>query len=130
MIETIAVIIVLLVGVFQLGVATVCFFAPKRAVAFLGAFAGSSKTHYLEMVLRLLAGAAFVIHSPEMRFPTAFLIFGWVLIALTAVLLILPWRMHQQFTEKYAAPVIRQARLIGVFALALGGFTLYATTRS
>lgn len=126
MIEITAYVIVLLVGVFQLGLAAVCFFAPKRAVGFLGAFASSSKAHYLEMVLRLVAGAAFVIHSPDVRFPTAFLIFGWALIASTAVLLILPWRMHQRFAEKYAAPVIRQPRLIGVFALVLGGFILPA----
>lgn len=126
MINTTAYVIVLLVGVFQLGLAAVCFFAPHRAVGFLGAFASSPMAHLIEMALRLMAGAALVVHAPAMRFPTAFLIFGWAMVASTVVLLILPWRMHQQFAEKYAAPVIRQARLVGVFALALGGFILYA----
>lgn len=126
MIETTALAIVVLVGLFQLGLAVVCFFLPKTTVSFLGAFANSAKAHYLEMALRLVAGGAFVISAPVMRFPTAFLIFGWAMVASTVVLLILPWRMHQQFAEKYAAPVIGKARLMGVFALALGSIILYA----
>lgn len=126
MIESTAYVIVLLVAVFQLGLAAVCFFTPQRAIAFLGAFASSRKAHLIEMALRLVAGGAFVVHAPVMRFPTAFLLFGWAMVASTVVLLILPWRMHQQFAEKYAAPVIGKARLMGGFALALGGVILYA----
>lgn len=126
MIETTALVIALLVGLFQLGLAATCFFAPKRAVSFLSAFASSPKAHFLEMALRLVAGGAFVINAPAMRFSIAFMVFGWVLIASSAVLLILPWRLHQRFAEQYAAPVIRKAWLMGLFALPLGGVILYA----
>lgn len=126
MIETAALFIVVFVGLFQVGLAAVCFIAPKRAVDFLGAFASSRKAHLIEMALRLVAGGAFLINAPAMRFPSAFLLFGWVLIASSVVLLILPWRLHQRFAEQYAAPVIRKAWLMGLFALPLGGVILYA----
>lgn len=49
---------------------------PERTKVFLGRFASSAFSHYLEVFVRILVGSAFIIHSPYMKFSAAFNIFG------------------------------------------------------
>ncbi len=117
-------IIVLLAGLYFIGLAAVAFVAPARAKSFLSSFAGSARAHYSELLIRLVIGAAFVIFAPEMKFSVIFLVFGWVLIVTTIVLVVLPWRLHHRFASWSVPMATRRMRLFALGSLAGGVFVL------
>lgn len=119
-------IVVMAAGLWLVALAALVAVAPARAARLLGAFASSARAHYLEQVLRLVAGAALVVHAAEMRFPDFFRLFGWILVATAAALLVLPWRWHRRF-GRWAIPLaLRHLRLLALGAFALGALILYA----
>ncbi len=117
-------IIVLLAGLYLIGLAAVALIAPERAKSFLSSFAGSAYAHYVELGLRLVTGAAFVIYSPDMKFSVIFLVFGWVLIVTTIVLIVLPWRWHHRFASWSVPIATRHMPLFALGSLAGGVFVL------
>lgn len=126
MIETLALAIVVLAALFLLGLAAASFFAPSHAARFLGGFASSARAHVLEMAMRLIAGCAFVAYAPRMLYPGAFLLFGWVLVVSSLVLLLLPWRWHHRLARSVVPPIIHRVWLFGIISLPLGGVILFA----
>ena len=66
MISLLASILVLLTGLYLIGLAVALFLSPARAKRFLGGFASSAFTHYLELVLRLIAGGAILLYASEL----------------------------------------------------------------
>lgn len=118
--------IVLLSAIFLFILACLSLFTPKHAIRFLGGFASSAKTHYLEMIIRLIVGTAFIINAPNMLYSKVFMIFGWLLVGSTAILILLPWRWHNLFGQKIASPVIQQAWLIGIGSFLLSAFIAFA----
>lgn len=117
-------IIVLLAGLYLVVLAVVAFVSPERAKSFLSSFAGSANAHYLELMLRFVTGAAFVIYAPEMKFPVIFFVFGWVLIVTTIVLVVLPWRLHHRFASWSVPMATRRMPLLALGSLAGGAFVL------
>ena len=126
MLQHTAMAIVLLSAIFLIILACLSLFTPKHAIRFLGGFASSAKTHYLEMIIRLIVGTAFIINAQNMLYSKVFLIFGWLLVGSTAILILLPWRWHNLFGQKIASPVIQQAWLIGIGSFLLGSFIAFA----
>ncbi len=124
MLNMLALLGVLLTGLYFLGLAVMVFAAPDRAGRFLLSFAGTPFAHFLEMALRLAVGAAFVIRAPLMMFPEAFNLFGWVLVVTTACLLAVPWRWHRRFAQRVVPQAIRRLRLVATVSLALGPLVL------
>lgn len=127
MIQNIALTIVLLSALFLFILACLSLFTPRHAVRFLGGFASSAKTHYFEMIVRLIVGTAFVIYSPSMLFTKVFLIFGWVIVGSTIILLLLPWRWHHLFGQRFASPVFQHVWIIGIGSFILSAFILFST---
>lgn len=130
MIQNIALAIVLLSALFLFILACLSLFTPRHAVRFLGGFASSAKAHYLEMIVRLIVGAAFIINAQYMLYSKVFMIFGWLLVGSTVILILLPWRWHQLFGQKIASPVIRQAWLIGIGSLLLSAGIFFAALKN
>jgi uncharacterized protein YjeT (DUF2065 family) len=129
MIEVLAGLVVVLSGVFLIGLAGLIGFRPQTAEGFLRSFASSPRAHYTEQALRLIAGGALVLFAPSMWFPAVFSVFGW-LIAVTAVLLLLaPWRWHHEFGKQAIPLIIRHMKLFGLGALALGILVFYGMSR-
>lgn len=119
-------IIVVLSGIFLVGLALLVVVAQRRAERFLASFASSARSHYLEQSLRLIAGLGFVFFSPQMRFHTVFQVFGWLIVLTTIALVLVPWRWHHRF-GKWAIPfAIGHIKLYALGAFALGAFVLFA----
>ena len=112
--------IIALAGLYLLGLGLAAIFRPRRAASFLGGFASSARAHYLELSIRLAVGFAFVEGSSRMPFTEAFALFGWVLIASSVLLLLLPWGWHRSFAERVVPTALRHLTLIGIFSLAAG----------
>lgn len=124
MINLIASILVLLTGLYLIGLAVVTFWAPARAMRFLAGLASSAVTHYLELGLRLVAGAAILLSAPQMLFSGFFVVAGWVLVATTAGLAVIPWQWHHRFAQRAVPYATRNLWLVAVASFLLGGFVL------
>ena len=109
-----------------IGLAVAVLLIPERVKALLRKFASSARAHVSEQVPRLIAGIAFVVFSPHMRLPDVFLVFGWVLVATSAALLVTPWRWHQRYGQWVIPLAIRFIGLFAVSACPLGGLVLWA----
>ena len=111
-------------ALFLVGLAVLIFASPRQADAFLRLFASSARAHYTEQVLRLLAGIGLILYAPHAAWASAFGILGWALIISSALLLILPWRLHQSFGERVIPAVIRYKIIYATGSLLLGTLVL------
>ncbi|MEO8002401.1 MAG: hypothetical protein ABI644_11035 [Arenimonas sp.] len=126
MINFLALVVVLLAGLYLLILALVAFLKPEKASGFLLGFASSASFHYLELSIRMVIGVAFVVRAPLTMFPEILTIFGWVLIGTTACLFLIPWQWHQKFSKWSVPQALRQLNLVAISSLALGGFIIFA----
>jgi uncharacterized protein YjeT (DUF2065 family) len=129
MIDALALAVVVLTGLYFIALAVLSLFMPARANRFLLGFAGSARTHYTELSLRLVVGVALVLHAPRMLASGAFTIFGWLLLVTTACLLPVPWRWHHRFARQVVPRATRHITLIGLASLAAGVLILAAVVR-
>ncbi len=124
MIDMLASILVLLAGFYLVGLAGLLLVSPVRGKQFLGGFASSALTHYLELVIRLIVGVAILLYAPQMLFSGFFVILGWILVVTTASLFAVPWQWHHRFAQWGVPYATRHLRLIAIASFVFGGFVL------
>lgn len=124
MLDSLPLTVVLLTGVYFVGLGVASLATPRAAGRFLLGFAGSAAVHYVELLLRLIVGAAFVVRAPALPWPAVFTLFGWGLVLTTMGLCAVPWRWHRRFAERTVPQALRYLPLLGVASLALGAFVL------
>jgi hypothetical protein len=111
---------------YLLTLAALLVFSPERGKGFLLGFASSALTHYLEIGLRIVLGAAFVVHAPNMLLAPAFTAFGWMLIGTSTVLALLPWQWHNHFAKLSLPRVLKYPKLIAAFSAAMALFVIFS----
>lgn len=126
MINLLASILVLLTGLYLIGFAVGLLLSPARATRFLGGFASSAFTHYLELLLSLIAGVAILRYAPQMLFSNFFVICGWILVVTTVGLFAVPWQWHQRFAQWGVPYATRNLRLVAGASFVFGGFVIAA----
>ena len=122
-------VVVVLAGLYMLALGVASLVVPVRASKFLLSFAGSQSAHFTELLLRLAAGAAFVLYAPHMSVPGAFNLFGWVLIVTTTCLVFIPWRRHRHFAQQSVPRATRHITLLGLVSLTIGALIFAAVSR-
>lgn len=120
---------VVLSAVYLIVLAAICSLRPALGGAFLSGFATTPGRHYLELLLRLLVGAAFLHHAPRMPFAAIFSLFGWTLILTTACVLVLPWHWHRRFARWAVPQALAWLPWVAAASLAFGVFVLACTWR-
>jgi hypothetical protein len=128
-IDRLALTVVVLTGLYLIGLAVATVAAPERAARFLAGLAGSAALHYLELAVRLLVGAAFIIQAPRLPYARAFTVFGGMLVLTTVGLCLVPWQAHRRFAERSVPPVLRYLPLLGGASLVAGVSVLVAAWR-
>lgn len=98
---------------------------PESAKRFLGGFATSRRTHFTELALRVLAGAALVYSAPRMAFGQGVAVFGWMLVVTSLALAIIPWRLHHRFAAWAVPQATQHMTLVGIVSI-VGGVVLFA----
>jgi len=121
--------LVLLLAVYFLAFGAIALAAPAQAQGFLQGFAQSARAHRLELAIRILVGAALLIRAPLMLWPSAFSLFGALLLLTSSCLLLLPWRWHQRFARHTVPRALPYLAWIGMCSLILGAILLYAALR-
>ena len=104
--------------------------APEQLRCFLRGFASSARAHYFEILLRVVAGTAFIIYSPAMTPPDVFRLFGWIIVLTSAGLLLVPWQWHRRFAGLVIPFVVRHLTVYALASLALGAFIAYGMAGS
>ena len=123
-VTTLASALVVLAGMYLLGLAVTGLLWPQKAKAFLSSMASSALAHYVELLVRSLVGVAFILYAPHMRFAGVFLLLGWVLIVTTICLLAVPWQWHHRFASWSVPQATRYLPLLAFGSLACGAFVL------
>ena len=125
LISAAALAIVVTAAMYLLALGGTALVRPESARQFIGAHATTRTLHFTELGLRILAGASLIITAPHAAFTPVFLLFGWVLVASSVVLAIVPWRLHQRFAAWSVPQAMHYLPLIGVASIA-GGLGLIA----
>jgi hypothetical protein len=121
--NTLAAVIVVLSGLWLIGLAAAAFVWPERVKDFFGKFASSAFTHFLEMFVRIIVGTAFVIYAPQMKFSVVFTAFGWLLILTSAILFFVPWKLHRRFADR-SLPLLTNRMMFFGFVSCFGGLSI------
>ena len=119
MIDTLALITVLLAGCYLLALGSVALLKPEHAKRFLLGFVASAYLHYFELLLRITVGLAFVVRAPVMMFAEVYIAFGWVLIGTSAMLCCIPWQQHHRFAQWSVPHALRRLTFVAISSLAL-----------
>ena len=119
--------ILVAVATFFLLLGLVALIRPEHARRFLLGFAASASKHYAELGARFVVGGAMLVVAPHSVYSPALTAFGWLLIVTTAVMAIVPWRIHRRFTEAAVPKALRFLPMIGVTSVVLGGLFLWST---
>jgi hypothetical protein len=124
MIDTLALVTVLVSGCYLIALGLVALLKPEHAKRFLLGFVASAYLHYFELLLRITVGLAFVVRASLMMFAEVYIVFGWVLIGTSAILCCIPWQQHQRFAQWSVPQALRRLTLIAVSSLVLGIFII------
>ena len=126
MVQQASLVLICLSAVWLIGLAVMSVAQPESVKRFFAKFASSAFAHFLEMFIRLLVGSAFVLGASQMKFPLVFTAFGWLLIATTAVLIFVPWKLHHKFAERSLPMMYRWMPAFSAVSLLGGLFILYS----
>jgi hypothetical protein len=120
MLTVVALVVALLVATFLVTLGVACFIRPLRAERFLGSLATTARLHFIEVILRLVAGGALVVSGPGMLLGRAIAAFGWIVLATSVGMALVPWRLHHRFASAVVPHVFRHLRVVGLVAAAGG----------
>jgi hypothetical protein len=118
-----ALLVVAAAGVFLVLLGLFALLSPFRARSFLLGFAATPARHYAELSLRVTVGLAFILVAPQLAWGQVLFVAGVLLVGTTAIMAVLPYRLHQTFAQRAVPRALAYLPLIGVASLA-GGLAL------
>jgi len=127
MILLVAKYVVVLFGVFLIGVGVLMLVWPATARAVLRKAGSTNLINYAEITVRMIPAAGLVIYSNASRFPDAFSLLGWFMIATSVVLYFVPRTVHHKYAL-WTAEILTPARirLISPLSILFGCAVLYS----
>ena len=114
-----ALLVLWLACLYLVGLGLTILLARTRAHRFLAHFAQTSRANWIESVLRMLVGTAFVIAAPKLDHPLLARAVG-AFLAGTALLFVMFPGLHRRFAAPAVASVAPFLPLIGIASLAMG----------
>ena len=118
---------VFLFGVFFIGTGFLMLFNPEKAREILKKAGSTNFINYAEITIRLIPAVAMVYYADLSKYPTAFKIFGWFMIATSVILYFVPRRLHHDFSLKCAEFLKpRYFQLVSPFSFLIGIALVYS----
>lgn len=113
--------IVILFGIFLIGVGLLMLLRPAKAREYLRKAGSTNLINYAEITIRMIPAAGLVLYSEFSKYPEIFNIFGWFMIATSVVLYFVPRRIHHQYALWCADILIpKYFRLASPFSMLFG----------
>jgi len=124
---TLAKYIVLLFGVFLIGVGLLMLLKPTMARACLRSAASTNLINYLEITLRMIPAAGLILYAPHAKFPEIFQSLGWFMLGTSVVLYFVPRKFHHRYAQRCAdllspTPI----RIVSPLSMLFGAGLMYA----
>ena len=120
--------IIAVFAAFLIGLGVVAFAKPGQVQRFLTGFAQNRSVHFLEMALHTIVGASFLACAASVPYESTFRLLGWILVCTTAVLVLIPWRLHRRFALLAVPRALEYTGVIGVSSIAMGVSLLFGLT--
>ncbi|WP_409029515.1 hypothetical protein [Gracilimonas sediminicola] len=89
--------IVILFGIFLIGVGLLMLLKPEKAREYLKKAGSTNLINYSEITIRMIPAAGLIIYSEFSKFPEIFKYFGWFMIGTSVVLYFVPRRLHHRY---------------------------------
>lgn len=118
--------IIILFGVFLIGVRFLMLFDPKRARSTLQKAGSTNLINYGEITIRLIPAIAMIIFSDWAKYPMPFKVFGWIMAITSLVLYFVPKEWHQAYSLR-SAEILKPMyfQLISPLSMLLGLAVIY-----
>lgn len=119
--------IVILFGLFFIGVGFLMLFRPEHARAILRKAGSTNLINYAEITLRMIPATGLILSADNSKFPDIFSLVGWFMLGTSLVLYAVPRHLHHGFSLK-AADILKPVyvRLISPFSFLIGILLLYS----
>lgn len=127
MIIVIAKYIVILFGMFLIGVGFLMLFFPDKARKILRKAGSTNFINYAEITIRIIPAVALILYPDYSKFPLVFKLVGWFMLATSIVLYFVPRKKHHQFSQK-SADILKPFyfQFISPFSMLIGSAVIYA----
>ncbi len=124
---TVAKWVVVLFGLFLIGVGLLMLFAPDKAREYIRKAGSTNFINYFEITVRMIPAAAMVIYSDLSLYPLAFKLLGWFMIVTSLVLYLVPRKLHHRYAL-FCADLLKPAfmRLTSPFSMLFGCAVIYS----
>jgi uncharacterized membrane protein YfcA len=90
--------IVILFGVFLIGVGLLMLLKPEKAREYLKKAGSTNLINYSEITIRMIPAAGLILYSEFSKFPEVFKYFGWFMIGTSIILYLVPRRLHHRYS--------------------------------
>jgi hypothetical protein len=126
MAEIIAKYLIILFGIFFIGVGLLMLIKPETARATLRKAGSTNLINYGEITIRIIPAVALIIISDLSKYPSIFKLFGWFMLLTSLVLYFVPKKLHHDFSNK-CADILKPFyfQLIAPFSMAIGILLIY-----
>ena len=115
--------IVIVFGIWMIGVSGVIFMWPGFALSSLLKFASTNLINYTELGFRLLVGLGFIGLAPHSNYPLALKYVGMFLAATAIVLMLIPRAWHHKYAIWWADNLTHnQIKFCAPFSFVVGVF--------
>ncbi len=120
--------IVLLTGAYLVALGVLGVVRPAMAAGFFGGFAQTPLRHGVEILVRVIIGAALLHSARTMQFSAAFSAGGWILVITSTMLACVPWQVHRRFARAAVPLAMRYLPWLAAGSVLGGAFILWAWT--
>lgn len=119
--------VVILFGIFMIGVGVLMLLNPEKAREYLRKAGSSNLINYSEITIRMIPAAGLILYSEFSKFPEIFKYFGWFMIGTSVVLYFVPRRLHHCYALM-CADILKShlIRLISPFSVIFGIAIIYS----
>jgi len=119
--------IVILFGLFIIFAGFIMLLNPEKARRIVSRAGSTIFINYAELILRMSAGIALILSAENSKSEFLFQILGWFITVSSVIIMIVPRKLHHQYSVK-SAKIIKPNyfRIISPFSFLFGGFLIYA----
>jgi len=119
--------VVILFGIFLIGVGFLMLISPKKAREYLRKAASTNFINYFEITISYDSCSSVVIYSDFTKFPEAFRILGWFMLGTSFVLYFVPRKIHHNYAL-WCAKILKPGyiRLTAPISFLFGSAIIYA----
>ena len=119
--------IVILFGIFLIGVGLLMLLKPAKAREYLRLAGSTNLINYAEITIRMIPAVGLVIYSEYSKFAEIFKYLGWFMIVTSLILYFVPRRLHHRYALMCADILTpRLIRVISPFSILFGTAVIYS----